>query len=171
MSENPGEVQPQVPSANQPEAPAGVRRRLPRGYLVRLLLIGISLIVVCGVVTVIIFQINRNARRAPIEVEIFPNAQLITQDQGINRDMRFYKTAASVKDVYTFYRSRLGDGESRGCKLIYTTAEPSEEPGKFYARCIVDNSQDDLSQVLKITITYASEDGMTGVLFERVWGG
>jgi hypothetical protein len=130
----------------------------------------ILLIAVLILVAVGVFIINsiRNARNQPISYEPYPNAVQVSQnvsrtDVG-GRDEFVFDTADPAKQVFDFYRQRLGSEDLRGCKDVKT----GDEATNWY-RCVVDNSQDEIVQVLLITIAPRSEGG-TRILYEREWG-
>jgi hypothetical protein len=147
------------------------RRGVSRSFVVRMLVIVVGLVVIVTVLGVVLNSFRRGSLNSPIQVEIYPNAQSVSQTTGDHSDSRLYSTDATVQQVYDYYKGLLGTDESRGCKEIYTTAEVSQEPGKYFARCVVDNSQDEISQTLLITIKFNPGDNRTQILYERTWGG
>jgi hypothetical protein len=136
-----------------------------------MLVIVIGLVVIVTVVIVIANSLRRGALNSPIQVDLYPNAQSVSQTSGNHSDSRLYSTDATVQQVFDYYKGLLGTDDSRGCKILYTGVEVSKEPGKYYARCVVDNSQDEISQTLLITIKFNPDDKRTQILFERTWGG
>jgi len=161
------EVEPPPPMTDQ-RARSG-----QRGWMFRLMIIATILVVICGVVAFSVFQVNRASRNSPIEVEVYPGAKLIPdgETKSNNADSRVFSTPDTTAAVFSFYLTRLGTDESRGCKKIYLTAKPDDmDPTKWFGRCVVDNSQDDRSQWLKITIQWDAANTRTLLKLERAWG-
>lgn len=153
-----GQVQTPSPDAAS-VPPAGARRPI-----IRLAVLGLILIVACVALGVLVFQLMRSSRSGPIEVEAFPGAQIVEQGQTPNSDDRTFRTAASVREVYEFYVVRLGTDESRGCRLIQDGQTAQEA-----AKCVVDNSQDEIVHDMLITIDPI--EGGASIRIERRWGG
>ncbi|CAG0963171.1 MAG: hypothetical protein IAE83_15225 [Anaerolinea sp.] len=141
-----------------------------RSWMLRLLIVAVVGAVLIGVIASAWLGAMRSSRNSPIAFDEFPGAARLEEARYPNSDSYMFETTAGVQNVYDFYRLRLGADESSGCKKIYTSDPPSEEPGKFFARCIVDNSQDDIAQTLKISISYDSATQSTRILVEREWG-
>jgi hypothetical protein len=160
----------EVPQVEMTQKPAE-RRGVSRSFVVRMLVIVVGLVVIVTVVVVIVNSLRRGSLSSPIQVELYPNAQSVSQTSGDHSDSRVYSTDATVQQVYDYYKTLLGTDDSRGCKKIYTTAEVSQDPGKYFARCVVDNSQDEISQTLLITIKFNPDANRTQILYERTWGG
>jgi hypothetical protein len=160
------------------DAPAAPKQRslLP----LKVLLISLGAVVVVVVIVVIALDARRAARSAPIEIEMFPNLTLISASEYKSSDVRYFATDAPIGQVYNFYATRLGalafrsGGElgedvSRGCRKIYQDEPPREELGRYFARCFVDNSQNDLTHRLLLTIVYDLEARQTRLEMRRDW--
>lgn len=161
------ETEPPPPMTEQRDQPAR------RGLMFRLLVIATILAVVCVVIAFVAFQVNRATRNNPIEIEIYPGAQSVAEGdvRTANTDKRTFESTASTQQVYSFYLLKLGIDESRGCKKIYLTSQPDDaDPTKWYGRCLIDNSQDDRSQVLRLTVQWDARKNRTLLIIERVWG-
>ncbi|MCC7208010.1 MAG: hypothetical protein IT323_11935 [Anaerolineae bacterium] len=153
-----GQVQTPSPDAAS-VPPAGARRPI-----IRLAVLGLILIVACVALVVLAFQLMRSSRSGPIEVEVYPGAQIVQQGQTPNSDDRTFQTASSVREVYEFYAARLGAEDSRGCRLMQ-----DEQTGLDAAKCVVDNSQDEIVHDMLITID--AIEGGASIRIERRWGG
>jgi hypothetical protein len=141
--------------------------------LVRIVLIGTIALILLVLILIITIVALRSAYSHPLEVAVYPNAQLVTKSEKGQSDLQTYSTDDSVQDVLGFYESRISTQDGNGCKKIYIGKEVSEEPAKVSGRCIVSNSLLDATQSLSIRIDYAP-DGTTGktiILIERTWGG
>jgi hypothetical protein len=139
----------------------------PRRSILRWLIYAGILVIVCVVVAVIAWQVMRSSRSTPIAVDIYPGAQLHQEDSAERTDRREYRTSATVRDVYEFYVARIGSTETRYCRMF----EDTTAPGVTFARCVIDNSQDDITQDVQITIAPADDGVMTQIRIERRWGG
>ncbi|PJF42212.1 MAG: hypothetical protein CUN50_05025 [Candidatus Thermofonsia Clade 1 bacterium] len=161
-----------------PSAPAEPMRR----SLLPLKALFVSLGVIFAIVVIAILATNaqRAARSTPIEIEMFPNLRLVGESRSENSDMRYFTSDAPIDEVYNFYATRLGTlafrsggelGEdvSRGCRKIYQDEPPREEPGRYFARCFVDNSQSDMTHRLLLTIVYDLEARQTRLEMRRDW--
>lgn len=163
-----------------PAQPA--RRPLTQSFILRLLLVAVVVILVIGLIALIAFDRMRASRNQPIEYDVYPNATLLNESKADNADQRNYSTKDPIESVFVFYRERLGElqyrtaggelGEDkdRGCRKIYDSEQPSNDPGRYFVRCIVDNSQTDISQTLLITISYSTAEQVTYMRFDRRWG-
>ena len=105
---------------------------------------------------------------------VYPGAQLASKQDLGKGDRQIYATSDSVQDVLNFYVEKLGkDDQDPRCRKIYTTDPPSEDPGKYFGRCAVDNSMLGTSQTLQISIGLQNTSGkvQTTIVVERSWGG
>lgn len=139
------------------------------------ILIGsIVLLVLCGVVAFVAFNVFKGTRNSPIAFEQYPDSQLVREASTATSDTKLFVTNASIQDVFNFYAQRLPKDETNGCEKLYIDAKPSEEPGHWYGKCVIDNSLLDISQRLTITINYQSLDGSnemrTYYAVDRQWG-
>lgn len=159
----------EAPATTKPASsggPAFLRSRMIRGLLI---VVGIAIVLV--LVIWFVFQQMRASRSLPIVVQPYPGAVSLErrEGRGINTQVEnvIYATAANVEDVYNFYVSAFGEQKSgqtdQGCILF-------EQAGaEKAARCLVDNSQDDQTQRLSITITRDAPAGRTLIEVEREW--
>ena len=155
--------------------PVTPRRGLLGNRAVRLLSALVLFVVICVILVFGAISVLRSSRNGPINVDVYPGAATVKVVKNYSNSSILYSTTDSVQQVLNFYNGRLPKDESiEGCKKIYTDDKPSEEPGHFYARCIVDNSQLDVSQLMMITINYQAVDGTnkkeTRILIEQQWG-
>jgi hypothetical protein len=135
-----------------------------------------ALLILCGLISFVAFNVFKGTRSSPIAFEQYPGSQLVREKNDAFSDQKLFSTTASVQDVYSFYVERFpkSSDDTNGCKKIYTDQPPSEEPGHWFGRCVLDNSMLDVSQRLTITINYQPLDGSSeprtyyGV--ERQWG-
>ncbi|HRE49637.1 MAG TPA: hypothetical protein PLD47_18075 [Aggregatilineales bacterium] len=154
---------------NSPEAaaPSAVR---PNRFL-RTLLILLAAGVVVAILANLILNGQRGARNSPLSYEEFPGAVKLEEFKAQGEDRTIYETKATVNQVFEFYGTRLGKEQTSGCKKIYTTDPPdAETPGKSFARCVIDNSQDEIAQTLMISITYDLTNERTLIEVVREWG-
>jgi hypothetical protein len=147
-----------------------------RKPLVRILLLSVGAAVVLFIVANVALSAMKSQRGKPIDVVVYPNAQLVTKNQQPRSDSQTYSTSDSVQQVLNFYieRYRISNLEADGCKKIYWTSPNSEEPGKVSGRCSVSDSMLEVSQSLSIRIDHvkgADGTGKTVILIERTWGG
>ena len=143
-----------------------------RMFRLGLIALGVFVLVAIGAV-VFVSLITSSRNQAP-DFVLYPGAQIIDKEEFGKADRQMFTTADTVQDVFNFYKGKLGGNEDDPkCQKIYTTDPQSEDPGKYYARCVVDNSLLTTSQILKITINYQTVKGsnQTVILVERNWGG
>ncbi|MEP7288281.1 MAG: hypothetical protein ABI947_21225 [Chloroflexota bacterium] len=142
---------------------------------IRILLLSLGAAIICLLLVAIGLNLFKSGHNQPVGVEVYPGATLVTQETQAGFDRRFYSTSDSVQQVLNFYAGRLPKDDINGCKKIYTDKTPSEEPGHYFAQCVVDNSVLDVSQRLSISINYQAEEGTqnfkTFFAIERNWGG
>ncbi len=159
-------------------APAAPKRRL--SLPLKALLVSLGAVIATIVIVVIVFNAQRAARSAPIEIEMFPNLTLISATEYESSDVRYFVTDAPIDQVYNFYAARLGalafrssselgEDVSRGCRKIYQDEPPREVLGRYFARCFVDNSQSDLTHRLLLTIVYDLDARQTRLEMRRDW--
>ena len=139
--------------------PAGLRRPI-----IRLAILGVVLVVACVALVIVAMQLMRTSRGGPIDVDVFPGALVVQENETPNSDDRTFQTTSSVRQVYDFYVARLGTDESRGCFIF-----PDEQSLLEESKCVVDNSQDEIVHDMLITIN-PIEGGAT-IRIERRWGG
>jgi hypothetical protein len=156
----------------EPETP---KPRLIGNSTVRLVIGALLLLVIFVVLVFTAVNVLRSSRNGPLPVDIYPGAQTIKNVRTDKTQSALYSTTDSVQQVFDFYNGRLPkDEDIEGCKKIYTDAIPSEDPGHFYARCIVDNSQLDITQELMITVNFqlnpTTNTNQTVILIEQQWG-
>lgn len=154
------EGQAQTPPPEAGNVPAAGSRR----PIIRLAVLGLILVAACFVVVAVALQAMRSSRGGPIEVELFPGAQVVQEGSTANSDDRTFQTASSVRQVYDFYVARLGTDESRGCRLLRDEQSQLEA-----AKCVVDNSQDEIVHDMLISIDPI--EGGASIRIERHWGG
>lgn len=153
-----GQAQTPLPEVEVVPA-AGLRRPI-----IRMAILGVVLVAACIALAAVALQLMRSSRGGPIGVEVFPGAQMVLENQTSNSDDRTFHTASSVRQVYDFYVARLGTDESRGCRLLQEEQSLPET-----AKCVVDNSQDEIVHDMLISID-PIDDG-TSIRIERRWGG
>ena len=119
---------------------------------------------------ILVFQNMRASRNAPLAYDLYPDAAKVNETTQKSADTVLYSTEAPVDQVFAFYKARMGADPLEGCQLFFTTEPPSNDPGKSFARCVLDRSQDDMTQTLKITITYDEAVQRTLIQYERQWG-
>lgn len=158
-----------------PSRPSGLLR------IVRLVVAITAAVVFVAVGLLLLLSAQRSSRNAPIAVDYYPGATLVSESAEEGRDSRGYVTADTLQAVFTFYASRYGQlpyrsvnpegvDADRGCRKIYADEQPNEALGRWFARCIVDNSEGDTTQILRITMNHQSADSTTFILYEREWG-
>lgn len=154
------EEQVQTPSSDAASTPpAGARRPI-----IRIAILVLILVVACVAVVVVALQLMRSSRSGPIEVEVYPGAQVVQQSQTTGSDDRTFQTGASVREVYEFYVARLGTDEGRGCQIFR-----DEQAALEKAKCLVENSQDEIVHDMLMTIDPI--EGGTSIRIVRHWGG
>lgn len=160
----------------QSAAPTAARRSsgVLSSRMFRMGLIALGVFVLVAIAAVVVVSVMTSSRNQPPGFDVYPGAQIIDKQQTVSSDRQLFTTSDSVQDVLNFYNQKLGkvDGADQ-CSKTYLTDPPSEDPGKYRGRCVVDNSLLSTSQVLKITVVYQSINGanMTVILVERNWGG
>jgi hypothetical protein len=146
-------------------------RRIRVSKLLVAILIALGLFVVIIIIAPSLFKGSRNG---PINIDPFPNAQVVQENRGSQSDRRLYTTDQPIQAVYDYFSSRIPKEDLNGCQKIYLVDSKSEEPGYWYGKCVVDNSLLDASQTMTITINYQVLDGTsvakTYFLIERKWG-
>jgi Tfp pilus assembly protein PilE len=162
--------------ADQPEAPAA-----RRGGALRLLLTAVAIVGVLLAAAVVVYNNTRASRSQPIEIDLYPNAALISESKTAQSDERVLATTDSLDQVYAFYVQRLGElpemtsGElaedrSQGCRKVYAGGEKTEEVGQVSARCFIDNSSNDVTQFVRLTISRDAAETPTQIVYQRAWG-
>jgi hypothetical protein len=147
---------------------------------VRILIFGVAVIIVCVVAVGGAITALKTSRSGPISVDVYPNSKLISSSEQAHDTGEVYSTQDSIQQVFDFYNSRIpkdGDKDSvQGCSKIYTDDNKASQelPGHYYVRCVIDNSQLEISQQLMVTINYqldeTTQKSETRFLIERHWG-
>jgi hypothetical protein len=156
----------------QPETNATRKPLLKR----RGLTIGVATGIVLLSIVFVILGLNtfKSSRNQAINVDLYPGAQLVETRKTAQYDVQVFSTDDSVQKVMDWFADKLPKDDTNGCKKVYTDAKPSEEPGHYYALCVVDNSLLEVTQRMSITINYqaatGSKDFKTYFLIERLWG-
>jgi hypothetical protein len=164
----------------QPEVkPASGLPALLRRPILRTVLIGLAVIAVLVIVIWLIFQQMRASRGQPISYQIYPGATEVDRSSGVGDNLQtervVYTSPAAVEDVYKFYQALHGEqrGESQtdqGCKLFPLVEDAAKRtPNDYQGRCLIDQSQDDLTQRLFIEITRDSTGTVTVIQVTRDW--
>ncbi len=143
---------------------------LLRSKLMRAVLIGLGVLVLIVIASAVYLSSTRASHSQPINVDVYPGAKLLEKQVNAQSDRRVYSTTDSVDQVLVYYAERLNKDDENGCKKIYTDSTPSEQPGHFIGRCIVDTSWMDVSQSVAIRVSYTAASG-TVIEVERAWGG
>lgn len=163
--------------------PSASAKPMKRSLLpLKALFVVLGAVVATVVIALIVSSSQRAARSTPIEIEMFPNLTLVSENKTPSSDLRYFVTSAPIDEVYAFYAARLGalafrtGGElgedvTRGCRKIYQDEPPREEPGRYFGRCFVDNSQGGLTHRLLLTIVYEPETRQTRLEMRREWVG
>lgn len=154
------EGQAQTPPPEVEAVPAAGMRR----PIIRLAILGVVLVVICVALVAVALQLMRSSRGGAIEVEVFPGAQIVQENKTSNSDDRTFQTASTVRQVYDFYVARLGTDESRGCRLLRDEQSQLEA-----AKCVVDNSQDEIVHDMLISIDPI--EGGASIRIQRHWAG
>ena len=170
-----GDQEPQEEYEAQEDPGISFMGSLLRSRPIRILLLSVGAVIICLLVMAVALDLFKSSRNQPMGVDVYPGATLVSEEAQPNFDRRFYSTSDTVQQVLNFYAGRLPKDDINGCKKIYTDKTPSEQPGHYFAQCVVDNSVLDISQRLSITINYQAEKGTqnfkTFFAVERNWGG
>lgn len=155
----------------------------PSGLLriVRLLVAITAVVVFVAAGLLLLLSLQRSSRNTPIAVDYYPGATLVSESAEAGRDSRSYVTTDSLQAVFTFYAGKYGQlpyrssnpeglDADRGCRKVYADEQPSEALGRWFARCIVDNSEGDATQILRITMNHQAADSTSFIVYEREWG-
>lgn len=159
----------------------GVATRTPGGCLgrrsVRLVLIAVAALLALIAVIVVAVLALRDSRDKPLEVVIYPAAQLINHERLYDGfDHLQYVTGDPFEQVEAFYLAR----KEMDCKRLYRVVEerPGQEPlreGHYATRCQVDRSAYGITQFATVMIQPVyDQDGrpMNQVIVDvqRYWG-
>ncbi|HVO43524.1 MAG TPA: hypothetical protein VMT34_12915 [Aggregatilineales bacterium] len=181
------EEQPEVEYV--PPAAAAPRSARPRRRFHPLLAIGVVVVVVV-VVGLVVYLYLRATHSTPLPFEAYPHATLVAkQTVNSHSDAVTYTTTDSVQDVLNFYYGLYGqaqhpilpngnldesNAQDTGCVKVYTEDKPSEAPGHYFGRCIVEDPFGDLTRTLTIAINHqvnADKTTQTAIQIKRFWGG
>lgn len=144
---------------------------------VRLALLGFLGVIVLIVVAVIVVLALRANRNRPLNVIIYPGAQLLSQERLYGGfDHLQYTTGDPFEQVEAFYLAR----KEMDCTRLYRTVEnrSGQEPlreGHYATRCQVDRSAYGITQFATVLIqpVYDKDERPTDrviVDIQRYWG-
>lgn len=147
---------------------------LLRGKLVRGVMIALAIAAVLIVVALIAYNQMRAQREQPIAYAVYPGAAIVSKSEQTGdttrSDTNVYSTSTQPQAVLDFYIKEYGQSNESGCVRIPLTANAeSTTPGDFEGRCIIDNSQDDMTQRLMINITWNKDQQLTFIEVNRDW--
>lgn len=148
-----------------------------RGRSVRLVLMGIAVFLALIVVAVLIVLALRASRDKPLDVPVYPAAQLVNREVLYDGfDHLQYVTGDPFEQVEVFYLGRDG----MDCERLYRVVEerPGQEPlreGHYATRCQVDRSAYGITQFATVLIqpVYDADERPTGQVIvdvQRYWG-
>jgi hypothetical protein len=174
----------QAAPVDAPKAPARTPRRMHP------LAIVVGIIVVLLVVGFVVYIYLRTTHSGPLAAEVYPGALLLNKSiTSTNSDSAVYTTKDPIDSVLAFYFQHYGqayyptlpggeideaNAKDNGCLKVYTESKPSEEPGHYFGRCIIEDPFGDLTRTLQISIDYQnnSDNGpQTVIRIDRIWGG
>ncbi|MBX3063831.1 MAG: hypothetical protein KF726_12695 [Anaerolineae bacterium] len=150
----------QMASPSQPKQGGS----LLRSRAVRLVIGLIAAVAVIAIAVVLIFQQMRSSRSQPLEYKSYPGMALVNRSQGNGTDYAIFSVGVPVKQVIDFYVAEYGADPERGCVLLPSTEDVQA------AKCIVDNSQDNITQRLLLDISFDPAAQKTMITIERDWG-
>lgn len=130
--------------------------------LIRMVIFGGALVIILAIIGALIWGAMSSSRGQPISYEVFPGAAVVEQNAAGKTDRYVYTSSAAPQEVLNFYASKITRTEENGC---IQTAQNTN----VYARCVVDNSFNDVSQRLEITIRTGANGGSV-IEVDRVWG-
>ncbi len=148
-----------------------------RGRSARLVLVGVAVFLVLIVAAVVIVLALRASRDKPLDVPIYPTAQLVNHERLYDGfDHLQYTTGDSFEQVEAFYLAR----KEMDCERLYRIVEerPGQEPlreGHYATRCQVDRSAYGITQFASVLIqpVYDADERPTGQVIvdvQRYWG-
>ncbi len=169
----------EIAAENDPEGQHSERttdQRVKR----RGLFVGLSALAVLAmliVIAVVVFLALRASRNKPLDVAIYPGAQLVNAEklyEGL--DHQQYVSSDSFEAIETFYAAQ----KDMDCERFYRTVQerPGQEPlkeGHIRTRCQVDHSGFGVTQYTTITIqpVFDQNEKPTGEVIidiQRYWG-
>ncbi|MBN1286781.1 MAG: hypothetical protein JXB47_15385 [Anaerolineae bacterium] len=146
--------------------------------LIRVMIAVVALAAVVVCVVFVVLNTALAARRQPIEIEPYPGAQLVAQeDVGVGQDRLLYTTQDAADRVADFYRERYHKDEFQKCERhdAPTNADGSlvypDEPA-FEVMCSIDNSTINAQHSAVIIIqphTAGPYAGLTVIDIRRAW--
>jgi hypothetical protein len=167
--QNPNAVEAEISTMEAPPPVPPARRRFFRYTLI---VFAVALFIAFAVYLVLSAQ--RATFNSPIAYDPFPGAELKESSISKNEDAQTYTTPATIGQVFEFYSSRFGrmtaDQAERGCRKIFTSEPLNDSNPNFQVRCVIDNSQGEVSQLLQITAFIDQPSGLTYIFYKRVWG-
>ncbi len=153
---------------------------------IRAIIAVVALVIVVAAVGFIVLTLVSNARRQPMEIDIYPGAERYGQmEVAPGQDRMLYTTPDDAEKVITFYAQRYSEGKVQeegqqgaedqewACVRVENAAlvEDPTLPA-FEVRCVVDNSIINAHQSATITIqphTSGEYAGLTVIFIERFW--
>jgi hypothetical protein len=155
--------------------------------LVRITVIIAVLVLAVACVAFVVFNQQQSSRHKPLDVEVYANAALEVQNEGLGYDETWYITEDDANLVVNFYNETYNDGRDldnpqnqegdQTCVKLEAPrdasgalVDPSQPP--FQVRCVVDHSTINARQDATITIqphTSGDYAGMTIIYVERRW--
>jgi hypothetical protein len=144
---------------------------------VRLVLMGVAVFLALIVLAVLIVLVLRASRDKPLDVPVYPAAQLVNHEVLYDGfDHLQYVTSDPFEQVEAFYLDRDG----MDCERLYRIVEeqPGQEPrreGHYATRCQVDRSAYGITQFATVLIqpVYDADERPTGQVIvdvQRYWG-
>src|SRR5690349_15233633 len=94
-----------------PRVPLRKRRGLSIGIAAGVIVLGI-------LVVVLVINIFKSSRNQPLNVDLYPGAQLVDSRKSEHADQQIYSTDDSVQKVMDWYAARLPKDDTNGCKKI-----------------------------------------------------
>jgi hypothetical protein len=143
----------------------GSRRR--SSIVLRIGLIVAAIGIVMLVIGIISYSAFRSSRSAPLEVAIYPDAELIASaPMGEGHDRLRYVSSSPAEEVAAFYAR-----EMEHCVWLDNTVVAPSLPA-FSQRCSTDQSSIFITQYTIVTVQPGVGEnlGQTLIDIERVWG-
>ncbi|MFW5691108.1 MAG: hypothetical protein ACOCXZ_01295 [Chloroflexota bacterium] len=153
----------------------------------------IAVLGVLGVVAgVVIFQLEHQQRKSPLNIAIYPGASEWRREdpEGVPQRTVYYQTTDSPEDVAAFYQAELDDHLGQNpldpnretCVRVPASGQFADfEPGTgnlpFYYRCAYDNAFFDSEQLTIVEIqpgvrsdeTGINNEGITIIKYDQRW--
>lgn len=143
---------------------------------VMVVMVALAIVIVCGIFLVLNAMLG--TRRQPIDVEIYPNAQLETQETiGPGQDRLLYTIPDNANAVADFYRARYDKDADQKCERHNAPTNPDgslvypDEPA-FEVVCSVDDSIINAQRSAVIIVqphTTGPYAGRTVIDIRRAW--